>query len=131
MSVGEQAGAFLLTVALGAAAGLFYDFYYAVRRLLRLRGVAGFAGDFFFCLLLLFFVFAALFYFHYGEVRFYVFLGLALGAALYRLGPGRVARAFFYRAMQAFSRVAAFAARVVAFPFSFVRRVLPGTRPRR
>ncbi|WP_051275805.1 spore cortex biosynthesis protein YabQ [Desulfovirgula thermocuniculi] len=131
MSVGEQAGAFLLTVALGAAAGLFYDFYRALIRLLRLRGAAGFAGDLFFCLFLLAFVFAALLYFNYGEVRFYVLLGLALGMALYRLGPGRVAGTFFYRALHAFSRRAGAAARVALAPLSAARRALARMCPRR
>lgn len=81
--VREQVTAFLFTVGLGFLAGFAFDAYRVLQRAFRLKKTGTFFGDLIFCLFLTVFVFSLLIPINYGEVRFYVLLGMALGAAAY------------------------------------------------
>lgn len=83
MTLSEQLSTFILTVVIGLLAGFSYDFYRVVRRLTRPRKVGTFLGDLLFWLLLMVFVFGLLLIINHGEVRFYILLGMALGAAIH------------------------------------------------
>lgn len=94
----EQGTAFVLTIAVGFLSGFFYDFYRICRRLLGLKRAG--IGDFLFCVGLTALVFASLLFINYGEMRFYVILGLALGALIYFQFCSRAV----YRTILTFSR---------------------------
>jgi spore cortex biosynthesis protein YabQ len=79
----EQVTVFALTIGIGLLAGLIYDLYRVLRLSLRLKRTGVFLGDLLFCFFLTAFVFGLLILINYGEVRFYVILGMALGALTY------------------------------------------------
>jgi spore cortex biosynthesis protein YabQ len=76
---------FLLTMAMGAGAGGLFDFYRTCRYFRRPRRRVGVFLDVLFFLVLTALVFAGLLRANWADVRFYVFVGLALGLALYYL----------------------------------------------
>lgn len=129
----EQVTAFALTISLGLLAGFIYDFYRALRRSLRLKRAGSFLGDLLFWLTLTVFVFGMLILINAGEVRFYVILGMALGALVYfslfsRLGYGAIllffrffSKAFFYLVSLLNSLW-----RIVTFPFRMILPALVG-----
>lgn len=122
MSLAEQLGAFSLTVVLGIAAGLLYDFYHVARQFLRLRKAAAFAGDLFFSLFLLAFVFTCLLLLNSGEVRFYVLLGLALGMGWYRFAFSAAVSTFFSRLCGGLFRGARMLKLAIIAPLGTARR---------
>lgn len=74
---------FALTILIGMVSGFCYDLYKVTRGTLRLRRVGTALGDILFWVVLTGVVFILLLIGNWGEVRLYVFLGLALGAILY------------------------------------------------
>lgn len=74
---------FVLTITIGMVAGLCYDLYKVTRGTLGLRKIGTALGDVLFWLILTGVVFVLLLLGNWGEVRLYVFLGLALGAVCY------------------------------------------------
>lgn len=89
MSLKEQFFTFLLSFSLGYGAGFAWDFYHALRKGLRLRRWGTSCGDLLFWVVLTGAVFGFLLLVTWGEMRWYVFFGLGLGAVAYRrtLGP--------------------------------------------
>ena len=79
----EQLHTFMVTVAIGAGLGILYDFYRVGKRALRLRSLLTAVGDLLYWLAATVIVFLTLLYCNWGELRLYVFLGLASGAFLY------------------------------------------------
>jgi spore cortex biosynthesis protein YabQ len=88
--VQEQVIAFILTAGVGFLGAFLFDFYRVLQRLLSLKKAGIFLGDLVFCLFLTAFVFGLLLLVNYGEVRFYVLLGMALGGAAYFRFFGRI-----------------------------------------
>lgn len=123
----EQVTAFALTIGAGLLAGFLFDFYRALHRVFRLKRTGTFLGDLVFCLLLTVFVFGLLLAINYGEVRFYVILGLALGALLYwqlfsKFGYGAIMLSFRFlkKSFHLLVKLAGFIWKTVTFPFRAV-----------
>lgn len=72
-----------MTIAAGMAAGLVFDLYRLARRGLRPRGSGAWVLDLLFWLVVTPVVFALLLVGNWGELRFYVLVGLVAGAVLY------------------------------------------------
>ncbi len=81
----QQIISFVVTVGLGLIMGAIFDFYYVLRCFIKPKKVFIHIGDLFIWLFMILLVFAALIYTNWGEVRFYVFLGIALGTLVYYL----------------------------------------------
>ncbi len=124
MTLADQLNAFLLTMIIGLVSGLTYDLYRVLRELLRLRKTGTFVGDLLFWMFLLVLVFALLLVGNNGEVRFYVLLGLALGAAIHLVFFSSSARRLIYRTIYFLFRTTQIIAagalvlwRILTFPF--------------
>lgn len=89
-SVSEQTAFFLLSVVLGAALGIVYDVFRAVRIIFppAARSAAVAAEDVLFCLIYGFCIFCYSAAVCGGELRFFMLLGSLLGFTLYILTLG-------------------------------------------
>jgi len=83
LPLAEQINVFMMLVGTGMLAGFCFDVYRVVRDALRLKKTGTYFGDIFFWLLLTGLAFCLLLKYNAGEVRIYVFVGLALGSLLY------------------------------------------------
>lgn len=81
--IAEQAGSLLFTFALGLLMGVLYDFQKALRVVLGAPRRWSFPADLLYWLFMTALVFPALLADSWGEVRFYVFLGLGAGVLFY------------------------------------------------
>ncbi len=81
----DQVYAFTITVALGLLAGVFYDFFRVMRRMLRPPRWLLFCLDLAFWLVMTVVVFIVLLASVSGEVRAYVLVGMGLGGCFYVL----------------------------------------------
>lgn len=79
----NQARVFAATVAIGMSIGLLFDYYRAISAALRLKARGILVGDMLFWLVATAMGFMLLLWGNWGELRFYVLLGLGLGALLY------------------------------------------------
>ena len=82
-SIYDQLFAFIVTMGIGFLAGIIFDVYRVFRGLWRPRKLGTFFGDILFWLVMTVLVFALLLFGNWGEMRIYVFLGVAFGAYLY------------------------------------------------
>lgn len=84
-----QSTYFFITMVLGIAVGLLFDLNRTCRYFWRPRRHVGFFLDVFFCLVATVVVYAGLLLANWGEVRFYVFVGMVLGLGVYYLTVSR------------------------------------------
>ena len=85
LSMSGQAAAFLATAAAGAVLGMLYDCFRILRRVWRHKTVTTTIEDAIFWLVSTLLMFAFLLNRNLGDIRAFIFMGLALGAVLYFL----------------------------------------------
>lgn len=78
-----QAATFLTTLVLGALLSVIFDFYRVLRGIFKPRSAITYVFDLLYWLLAIFLAFSVLLISNWGELRFYIFIGLAGGALLY------------------------------------------------
>ncbi|WP_066634319.1 spore cortex biosynthesis protein YabQ [Desulfolucanica intricata] len=83
MPLTEQLYTFIFTILIGLVVGFCYDFYLVTKRSLKLKKIGTYVGDFLFWAVVTVLVFGLLMWTNWGEIRFYVFLGIGLGIAVY------------------------------------------------
>lgn len=115
---------FLVTVALGLAMGAIFDFYYILRRFLRPRKVFIHIGDLFIWLFMIGLVFVTLVYVNWGEVRFYVFLGIALGTLIYYLIFSKYIKIIYKYLIKMVLKILYIVKSIILFPFKLMARGL-------
>ncbi len=123
-AVAGQFMLFFYTILTGMLAGVIYDFYAGAGYLLRPGKIAVHVGDILFWLILTAVVYAMLWYYNQGEVRFFVLLGLGIGAVFYHwLCRRTVRKAIIFclelivRVFCRIGRVIAWIMKVLFFPF--------------
>jgi spore cortex biosynthesis protein YabQ len=130
MNADGQIDTFLITVATGVFLGLLFDFYRVLRALYRPRWLLTSLADLLYWLAATGVVFLALLFGNWGELRLYVFIGLALGALGYYRLLSRQAVRLMIGALRAVAWAARTAGRIFSFlvvrPAGFVIRLATG-----
>lgn len=83
MQVESQFSIFLTTVATGITLGILFDCYRVLRGTFRIQSLMTWVTDLLYWLIATAVVFVALVLSNWGELRFYVFLGIISGVGLY------------------------------------------------
>jgi spore cortex biosynthesis protein YabQ len=104
MTLLEQLTALAWITGTGFLGGFLYDFYRAFCRVMRFKRVSIFVGDLCFWLFLTIVAGGLLILINQGEMRFYVLLGLILGAMFYFKFCSRVSYTLIYKFLQLISR---------------------------
>ena len=120
----QQIISFLVTVGLGLAMGAVFDFYYVLRSLFRPRKVFIHMGDLFVWLFMIALVFVTLVYVNWGEVRFYVFLGIVLGVSIYYLTLSKYIKIIYEHIIKTVLKVLYIIKSIILFPFKLVAKGL-------
>ncbi|WP_051533739.1 spore cortex biosynthesis protein YabQ [Desulfitibacter alkalitolerans] len=118
----QQIISFLTTVVLGLTMGAIFDFYYILRRFLRPRKVFIHIGDLLIWLFMIALVFVTLIYINWGEVRFYVFLGIALGALIYYLIFSRYIKIIYEYLIKTVLKILNIVKSIILLPFKLIAR---------
>ncbi|MBE0465985.1 MAG: spore cortex biosynthesis protein YabQ [Candidatus Desulforudis sp.] len=120
MSLEAQFLAFLISIGIGIGAGFLFDSYRTIRITLRFGRVGTSIGDLMAWIVLTFIVFFLLLLVNWGEVRWYILLGLGLGALVYRRIFSRPGGIFWRRSFDIAGQVM----RVLVSPMIFAWRML-------
>jgi spore cortex biosynthesis protein YabQ len=126
ISLAVQLYTFLVVVLTGIALSFCFDLYHAWRALVRLRGIWGDAADLGFGVFGAALVAVGLFLSNWGELRLYVFLGLALGATIYHALASPVVQWAARWALRAGARWLGRAWRVATWPLRLAGRLAGG-----
>lgn len=123
-SVSQQAVSLVLTIGIGFLTGIIYDIYRVTRGIWQPKRLGTLIGDFFFWVIITILVFSLLLLGNWGEVRVYVFLGLALGFLMYikycsLKGQWLISKMFF-----AIYKTLKFIWRVVTWPFVLIYKII-------
>jgi len=95
-----QAITFVTTLVTGALLGVIFDFYRVLRGIFKPRAVITYLFDCLYWLFATILAFATLLASNWGELRLYVFMGLAGGAAIYYRLLSRYAVIFLVRVIR-------------------------------
>ena len=81
--VTNQAYLFLIFIVNGLIIGFLFDFFRILRKSFKTKDFVTYIEDIVFWILTGFIVLYSIFVFNNGEIRFFIFLGIALGVLLY------------------------------------------------
>lgn len=123
-SVYQQAFSLVLTIGIGFLVGIIYDIYRVTRGIWQPKKLGTFIGDFFFWVIITALVFTLLLFGNWGEVRIYVFLGLALGFLIYikycsLKGQWVISKIFF-----SIYKMLKFIWKIVTWPFLIIYKIV-------
>jgi len=124
LSLSAQAAVFLWMAAAGAASGLLFDLFRALRRVWPHHDALTWLEDLLFWMLVFLVVFGLIIRRNGGEMRAFLLLGLALGTAVYFAGPSKIVLAALVAVGRFVNRVLYAALRILTWPVRFLRRVL-------
>lgn len=83
MEFSGEARTFLSIMLTGAALGCIFDIYRVTRNTFKLRNAGTMAADILYWMLAVAIVFSVLVAVNWGQIRFYVFIALVVGAVIY------------------------------------------------
>lgn len=101
----EQLSVFLATMVMGCLMGVIFDAYRVYFHFVKVKRLVTYLGDFLLWVFLALLTFALLLFCNWGEIRGYIFLGLALGLSLYLKYLNRPVLFFWHRFYQIYFQV--------------------------
>jgi len=119
----QQIISFFVTVGLGLIMGAIFDFYYILRCFIKPKKVFIHIGDLFIWLFMILLVFVTLIYTNWGEVRFYVFLGIALGTLVYYIVFSKYLKLFYRFLLNFIAKTLDIIVAVILFPFKILSKL--------
>lgn len=86
----SQIKVFLLSLVLGGILGLAYDLFRILRMFINYKNISVFIQDIIYFIISGFITFLFVFYFNYGDSRFYILAGEGIGWICYHLTLGEI-----------------------------------------
>lgn len=130
-SLESQIFAFGVTVLMGLTVGILFDFYRVTKGAARPGKIASYAGDILFWVISTIVVFFMLLVGNWGEIRLYVIIGVATGAAVYikvlsRFVTGFLRKVldFIRKAMVNIFKFLSYVWFIVTYPITLVRNII-------
>lgn len=122
-SITGQIFSFFTTVCIGLLAGILFDVYRVLRGLWKPRKLGTFIGDMIFWVLLTALVFILLLVGNWGEIRVYVFLGIALGCWWYFKAFSKKNQQILMRLFKFLSKILKVMGRIIIWPFKMLEKI--------
>ncbi|MFZ3172531.1 MAG: spore cortex biosynthesis protein YabQ [Carboxydocellales bacterium] len=124
VSLSEQFNYFLLTVGTGLLIGLVFDIYWLARHLLNLRKMGTGLGDLIFWSVTTVLAFFLLLAGNWGEVRFYVFMGILLGIGGYIRWLSPITRKVLVNLVRLLAKLLRFTMLIILWPFQLINKLI-------
>ncbi|MGI6588145.1 MAG: spore cortex biosynthesis protein YabQ [Peptococcia bacterium] len=123
MFVLDQVIVFSLVTVWGSFVGIIFDCFRTLRRVWRAGHWGTSLGDIVFWLLVTVFTYLLLMLLTWGEVRFYIFLGMGLGLCLYLKFFSKIIRKYLLKVFFYGKDVFLYLNRLFSKPLKFLRKV--------
>lgn len=120
----EQLSTFVMLIGAGLLMGLVFDIYRILRWLLKLPGLAVHLFDLLIWLVFAVGVFFILLIGNWGELRFYVFLGILIGLILYFMFLSKKIIKLILAGLEVLKKIGKFLIKVFTFPIKLIGTVL-------
>jgi len=117
---------FLLALIIGCFIGMFFDVYRVMRTLFKPKGSLIPIFDLLWWLFVTIFVFTTLLWGTWGEVRFYLFIGIVAGSTLYFKKLSQSFMQGFTALVRWICKVVKITVRIILIPVQFLGRIITG-----
>lgn len=116
MSTVNQAYIFLSAVYVGIIMGVIYDFFRAIRYRAKPNRIVTGIMDLIFWLIVAVLAFMVFYYTNYGQIRFFNFIGMALGWLLYTITLSPWILKFIISIFKAIGKIFTVIIKIIAWP---------------
>ena len=120
----NQANLFLIFSIEGVIIGLVFDVFRILRKSFKTNDIITYIEDVLFWIITGILILYSIFIFNYGEIRFFMFIGIFLGAMLYMLLISKHVIKVSVSVIKFFKKIIIFIFRIVKFPFEFIYKIL-------
>lgn len=120
----NQAYLFLIFVVNGLIIGLLFDFFRILRLSFKTKDFVTYIEDIIFWIITGIIVLYSIFAFNNGEIRFFMFLGIALGIVLYITLFSSYIISISVHIIKFFKKIFGFIFKILIIPFSYVFKIL-------
>ncbi|MBR0490550.1 MAG: spore cortex biosynthesis protein YabQ [Clostridia bacterium] len=122
--VTNQAYLFLIFIVNGLITGFLFDFFRILRKSFKTKDFVTYIEDIVFWILTGFIVLYSIFVFNNGEIRFFIFLGIALGVLLYMtIFSNSIIKVSVF-VIQFIKNIIIKIIHIVSMPFSFIIKII-------
>lgn len=126
--VNDQAFLFLIFSINGALIGLFFDFFRILRRTFKTLNFITYIEDILFWICTGISIIYCMYNFANGDLRLYMFLGLAMGIILYMLALSKLVMGFFVTVILVIKQALKNVLNIFIFPlqkiFNFINKII-------
>ena len=122
--ISNQASLFLIFTIEGIIIGLIFDIFRILRKSFKTTDIVTYIEDILFWLITGILILYTIFVFNYGEIRFFMFVGIFLGAMLYMLLISRYVIKISVTTIEFIKKTIMLILKIVIFPFQFIYRIL-------
>jgi len=123
-SVGSQAYIFLCSVVGGMIIAFIYDVFRLKRKAVRSKSISLYIEDLAYWVIVALTIFSVIYYSNDGEIRGFIFVGVAIGVVLYTLVLSKIVMAIFLAVLKFTFRTARAIWRILIFPLRVIFKIL-------
>lgn len=121
--ISNQASLFLIFTLEGSIIGLIFDIFRILRRSFKTSDIITYIEDVLFWLITGILILYSIFIFNYGEIRFFMFVGILLGAMFYMLLISRYVIKISVTVIEFLKKAIMFVFKIVIFPLQFIYKI--------
>lgn len=121
--VSNQANLFLIFTIEGIIIGLIFDIFRILRKSFKTSDLITYIEDILFWLITGVLILYTIFVFNYGEIRFFMFAGIFLGAMFYMLLISQYVIKISVTVIGFFKKTISFIFKIIIFPFRFIYKI--------
>ena len=122
--VSNQANLFLIFTIEGIIIGLIFDIFRILRKSFKTSDIITYIEDILFWTITGILILYTIFVFNYGEIRFFMFVGIFLGAMFYMLLISKYVIKVSVTVIEAVKKTIIFIIKVVIFPFKLIYKII-------
>lgn len=119
----NQANLFLIFTIEGIIIGFIFDIFRILRKSFKTSDIVTYIQDILFWIITGILILYSIFVFNYGEIRFFMFVGIFIGAMFYMLLISRYVIKISVTAIEIFKKTIIFVLKIVSFPFQFIYKM--------
>lgn len=120
----NQAYLFLIFIVTGIVIGILFDFFRILRRSFRTSDMITYIEDFLFWILTGIIILYAIFVFNNGEIRLYLFFGIAIGIIAYMLLASAYVIKINVAIISFFKKILSILFNFLSIPFKIIYKLL-------
>ena len=122
--ISNQANLFLIFTIEGIIIGFIFDIFRILRKSFKTSDIVTYIEDILFWIITGVLILYSIFIFNYGEIRFFMFVGMFLGAMFYMLLISKYVIKISVKIINLLKQIAIFIFKVIKFPIELLYKIL-------